>query len=620
MFPNLESILMQSCQSVSNIVVQSLADHSPDLERISLQGCPVSDAYMPDLFRHSQKLKSINLTGTKVTIATLVAVMDLCPQIEHLYLDGALPDATPLTFTPLTLSSPTRPLKTLSLRNSSITDLSFRYVTMFCPGLTQVILDGSSGISDDSIVSLALASSQLETLQLAFCSFVTDVSLFALAKHTAHSLKRVALAGCEQITEQGVMQLVKNCKNLQEIHLHGCPQILNSYIAAYHTGDRRLGIECLIRGDSIRKLARHNRQRNDPHSQSRGPHPHGRSDSRGRSTLSRTERRGSTSSTASADVGSVVGGSRPMSTTPTPPFNDRAATVTPSVVANGQTRISQPSKPVEVPVSAAGAPVSKPVADDTLAPKPKTTADASVQTDIVTKVEEIESSDDPESDASGDARKEKLRSRRAARNSRKQTKNNNAGDHDEIDTASREAMDVLKKFAEALTGGSAAGAGAGAVRPPWMMAQMPPGGYIYPGAHMPMAQQAAIAAGGYLAQPQMMGISATPTPSAPSTPQASRLPVARTPVPGSTNARMRAATPPASIPRLAIPVSRRSTTPSNVPGGPSSRTSYGNQPAGEDEPQVRRSFLKSVDPETALTLKSREAFRRFEQKNQTSQE
>ncbi|EGF82735.1 hypothetical protein BATDEDRAFT_86469 [Batrachochytrium dendrobatidis JAM81] len=486
LFPNLESISLKSCPSASNIVVQSISDHSPDLVSLDLAGCPISDSYLPDLFRHIPSLKSINLAGTKVTIATLVNIVDICTQIEHICLDGALPDASPLTFRPLTLSSPSRPLKSLSLRNSSIIDLSLRYVVSHCPDLKRVILDGSSGISDDSIIALALGSSQLETVQLAFCSFVTDVSLYALAKHASHSLRRVALAGCEEVSEQGVLQLARYCTSLQELHLHGCPKILSSPIASYHSGDRHLGVECLIRRESLCLLAKHR--------------------FRGSTAISRL-------SPAHLNKPLHDQENRSSSITPVPILTPTASS--PSVSSQYDHHMGSHSGTAFLPFS-----------------PPVVMVDANVQTDISP---EYLQHDSPAHNGNPDqytafptsrrrsskvSRKQSRRSMHSQSNRRRRTKDatnedyyqpsNNVNsdsqtdseDYDDYYDESRETMGVLKKLAEVLTNGVAAnttnmgrGLNPSNLNGTWPVSPLGPGGpFVYPGQHMSAMQHAAMTA------------------------------------------------------------------------------------------------------------------------------
>ncbi|KAH6592417.1 hypothetical protein BASA50_008033 [Batrachochytrium salamandrivorans] len=498
LFPNLESISLQSCPSASNIVIQSLSDHSPDLVKLNMAGCPISDAFLPDLFRHSPSLQSINLTGTKITIATLICIIDLCKEIEHICLDGALPDSSNLTFHPLTLSSPTRPLKSLCMRNSSITDLSLRYVTSHCPELRRVILDGSSGISDDSIVALALASSHLEVVQLAFCSFVTDVSLYALAKHASHSLKRVALAGCEEVSEQGIMHMVRKCSIMQELHLHGCSQILKSFIASYHSGDRHLGVECLIRGDSLRLLAKH---KTNVHVATAHP-----------ITLAAQDKLALSQDYRSAPS-TLISIPTPISLSPTGSSQRNA-----SMIYNTDGMLS--------PLSTHS-----------------TTVDVGVQTEVC--VEGMRPIESEFNRATGDlgptgamanssflrrsfksSHRRKSRSNRSQRSSHRRKRGSDDDGSSDIEGAkglnskghssgsdtegssdyydeSREAMDVLKKFAKALTSSAAAAAAANANSagpgvgglPPAM--SVPAGGYMYHhGAHLSAMQHAAMAANG----------------------------------------------------------------------------------------------------------------------------
>ncbi|KAJ3208437.1 Annexin A13 [Dinochytrium kinnereticum] len=250
LFPNLACFRVHASPSTSNVLLQSLSDHCQGLKRLSLRGCPITDSLVPSLAKGCQQLEYLDLSHTRVTIATLVTAVDLCPSLTSLHLEAAFPSSVPVTWNPQHLFI--RPLQTLNLRNSGATDPHLRHAALHCPDLSLVVLEGSAALTDDSIIKLSQSCSSLRVLDASFCPHITDLSVRSLAMFASLSLKSVSLSGCDRITPEGVEALAEGCKELNEIVLHGCASILNSHVRGFAT--RRYELDCAIRGDAVRLL------------------------------------------------------------------------------------------------------------------------------------------------------------------------------------------------------------------------------------------------------------------------------------------------------------------------------------------------------------------------------
>ncbi|KAI8836862.1 hypothetical protein BC829DRAFT_421633 [Chytridium lagenaria] len=229
----------------------SLSDHCHGLKRLSLRGCPISDALVPSLASGCPKLELLDLSHTRVTIATLVTAVDLCTSLTSLVLEAAFPSSVPVTWNPQQLFI--RPLRYLNLRNSGATDPHLRHAALHCPDLSHVVLEGSAALTDDSLIKLSQSCSSLRILDASFCPHLTDLSLRSLAMFASTCLASVSLSGCDRITPEGVEALAEGCKLLEEIVLHGCASILDSHIRGFAT--KRYELDCAIRGDAVRLVA-----------------------------------------------------------------------------------------------------------------------------------------------------------------------------------------------------------------------------------------------------------------------------------------------------------------------------------------------------------------------------
>ncbi|KAI8811645.1 hypothetical protein BJ742DRAFT_124694 [Cladochytrium replicatum] len=255
LFPNLRTLYLDRCPTASNVLVQSLSDHSRQLRRLYLSNTPITDAFIPDLVRSCPKLEDVDFSHTGVTVGVIRVLIDKCESIHSIALEGCGPSSKSVSLDPT--STFIRPLRVLNLKNSGIQDHVFRYAAMRCPDLHTVILEGCAAITDDSIVKLAFGSADLRKLDLSFCPYVTDLSLHALSMHSK-ALRSLNLSGCDAITPDAVHNLSKSCPRLDELILHGCARILTSFVRDYST--RQYELDCAIRGASIQWLAGHKAQ------------------------------------------------------------------------------------------------------------------------------------------------------------------------------------------------------------------------------------------------------------------------------------------------------------------------------------------------------------------------
>ncbi|KAJ3080010.1 hypothetical protein HK102_003374 [Quaeritorhiza haematococci] len=250
---------MDACLTASNVLIQSLADHSRNLKRLWLRHCPVTDAFIPDIVRSCQRLEFVDMAFTGLTVGSLRTLVDGCENIYYVNLEGCAPSSAPIPFDPVSMFS--RPLRFLNLRNSGTADHVFRYAAMRCPDLHTVILEGCTAITDDSIVKLAQCGTEIEKLDCSFCPQITDLSMRALAMHS-RALKVLVMSGCDLISPDGVQAIARGCPTLEEVVLHGCQRILNTFVREYST--KQYELDCAIRGPAVKWLAGHQRPLSPP--------------------------------------------------------------------------------------------------------------------------------------------------------------------------------------------------------------------------------------------------------------------------------------------------------------------------------------------------------------------
>ncbi|KAJ1558977.1 hypothetical protein HK405_012498, partial [Cladochytrium tenue] len=179
MCPNLEVFRLENCFHISNILIQSIAHHCPNLLQLDLPGCPISDSFIPILTKKCRHLLRLDMSFTNATIASIHPVILNAESLLELDLSECR-DSDDLTNLDLSNKGLRRPLKSLNLRNTPITDDLLRYAVSQCPELEIVVLESCPRITDDAVIKLINTCTRLRSLDCSFCDRITDLSLNAL--------------------------------------------------------------------------------------------------------------------------------------------------------------------------------------------------------------------------------------------------------------------------------------------------------------------------------------------------------------------------------------------------------------------------------------------------------
>jgi len=119
-------------------------------------------------------------------------------------------------------------LVSLNLSYTNISDLGIRVISMSCPNLKILKLNGMKNIS--------------------------DLSLSMIAKYCGQ-LTHLDVQDCTNLTDYGVSILCQECKNLENLNLNGCENVSNSivsYICFYNRSLKNLDLRnTKINGDAI---------------------------------------------------------------------------------------------------------------------------------------------------------------------------------------------------------------------------------------------------------------------------------------------------------------------------------------------------------------------------------
>jgi len=242
----LDTFTISNSPNVTNILLHSIGNNCPQLKNLYLPGCVgLTDAFVPQLCKQCKELEKIDLSFTNVSVGIIPAALINLKNIRELNLGDSKESSAPIDMGD---ESFTRPLVTLNLRNSPITDQMLDWVVTRCPEIETVILENCQNVTDHSITKLAIKLKGLTTLDISFCDQVTDASLNALAENEDSKLKFLDLSYCYNVTTRGIKEVGLKCTRLESLVLNGVENILNS-CQQYCVGD-----ECILEGETIKKL------------------------------------------------------------------------------------------------------------------------------------------------------------------------------------------------------------------------------------------------------------------------------------------------------------------------------------------------------------------------------
>jgi F-box and leucine-rich repeat protein 2/20 len=179
------------------------------LRSISLEGCPqITGHIVHSLNGVCRNLRNLNLSQCKqIESAAIQEIFDH-DQLTILNL-SFISEVSDVAFCKLPMilsdSSPLSPLEILNLGNSKITDESL-FRMAYLGALLEIRLQFCSGLTDNGIVALVKHCRQLQCIDLKSCA-ITSISVEAVAIG-CKDLRRLDLSWCGDVNDSGRASLV----------------------------------------------------------------------------------------------------------------------------------------------------------------------------------------------------------------------------------------------------------------------------------------------------------------------------------------------------------------------------------------------------------------------------
>ena len=190
----------------------------------------------------STSLSSLDLSGCKITDATVVAVALGCPHLESFDLEGCKMITNAAV---VQLASLCKKLASLNLRNSycgEFSDTDVEALVSGCPQLVSLDLGDSENFTDAAVVALASRCKKLVSLNLnsGAGNYHITVKAVVLLASQCKQLKSLGLNSCYNITDEAVAAVASWCSQLESLDLGHCRHITDAAAVALASGCKRL--------------------------------------------------------------------------------------------------------------------------------------------------------------------------------------------------------------------------------------------------------------------------------------------------------------------------------------------------------------------------------------------
>ena len=144
------------CQKISDAGVEAITAHCVDLQALYLRDTSISDSVLSTIAANSSKLESLNVSYCSISSAGLSRIISSCSNLKELY----------------------------CARCPNVTDSALHALERFTKGALRTLdIAGCSAISDHGVYSLFQSCTGLERVDLEECSGLSDATLLQLAIH-----------------------------------------------------------------------------------------------------------------------------------------------------------------------------------------------------------------------------------------------------------------------------------------------------------------------------------------------------------------------------------------------------------------------------------------------------
>jgi hypothetical protein len=228
--PDLTDLDLESLVNVTDTSLYSLASFSPKLENLNLQECElVTENGLDVLFKKCKLLTISSVRGVKRALITDHMVHTVCDhrRFDHSFHTLDLFGCCNVTNDGLESLRHLNKLETVSLHGcSNISDKGLQLLARNNPHIRSLNLTGCKKVTSKGLLELAKACHGITLPRLIGVTKwrLTDAVLYWLALNN-RTAKTMDLSYCYELTDDGLTDLSKACKVLEEVNLIGCGKV-----------------------------------------------------------------------------------------------------------------------------------------------------------------------------------------------------------------------------------------------------------------------------------------------------------------------------------------------------------------------------------------------------------
>ena len=225
--------------SVSNIVKSC-----PQLEEVDLQCNKRIDSKGFLHLALLTRLRRLNLYRTSIDIYSLIAIVRMCSQLEHLNV-GSCTSVNDFDDVAIQLGENCTKLKSIDMwRARTLSSVGVHALASGCPELEEVDIGWCSSVESSSgcLQYLAQSCKNLKKLFLTANRTVCDADLIALSEY-CQSMEQIDVLGTREVSATSVLALIQKCPHLVFFDLSFCSGIENEEIIDWRHQYPRVAIK-----------------------------------------------------------------------------------------------------------------------------------------------------------------------------------------------------------------------------------------------------------------------------------------------------------------------------------------------------------------------------------------
>lgn len=214
--PTLRDLSLRSCRYINDHALPYIATFVPNLERLNISKCIITNERLLQHVSRLQQLKMLNLTSCSISYRAVTALLTQLPQLEEFYIDNLMGSLQRTMITLVTVQ--------LNAFQEQLATFGGKFVAFS--------MQACSLLTDNHLLPWLRSAHDLRYLSLESCSKVTDQTLLAVSEHCPQ-LQAINLRDCAGITDIGIITLAQSCHQLVDVALDGCFQLTTSAISSF---------------------------------------------------------------------------------------------------------------------------------------------------------------------------------------------------------------------------------------------------------------------------------------------------------------------------------------------------------------------------------------------------